>query len=39
MKEFGLPRQLAFACWNRADWLSVLAAEGDEPATTDSVAP
>ena len=21
MKRFGLPRSLAFACWNRADWL------------------
>ena len=31
MKQFGLPRSLAFACWNNADWLSVLAAEGDEP--------
>ena len=31
MKSLGLPRQLAFACWNEADWLSVLAAEGNEP--------
>lgn len=31
MKQLGLPRQLAFACWNRNDWLSVLAAEGAEP--------
>jgi hypothetical protein len=31
MKRLGLPRQLAFACWNRADWVSVLAAEGAEP--------
>ena len=31
MKSLGLPRQLAFACWNEADWLSVLAAEGSEP--------
>ena len=31
MKKLGYPRQLAFACWNRADWLSVLAAEGTEP--------
>ena len=31
MKEFGLPRSLAFACWNRADWLSVLEAEGNAP--------
>ncbi len=33
MKRFGLPRSLAFACWNRADWLSVLAAEGAEPTS------
>ena len=31
MKKLGLPRQLAFACWNRTDWVSVLAAEGTEP--------
>jgi hypothetical protein len=31
MKKLGYPRQLAFACWNRADWISVLAAEGTEP--------
>ena len=31
MKQLGYPRQLAFACWNRSDWLSVLAAEGAEP--------
>jgi hypothetical protein len=31
MKQLGIPRQLAFACWNRSDWLSVLAAEGAEP--------
>ena len=31
MNQLGLPRQLAFACWNRADWVSVLAAEGAEP--------
>jgi hypothetical protein len=31
MKQLGVPRQLAFACWNRSDWLSVLAAEGAEP--------
>jgi hypothetical protein len=36
MKEFGLPRQLAFACWNTADWISVLAAEGDEPTVGSS---
>jgi hypothetical protein len=31
MNQLGLPRQLAFACRNRADWISVLAAEGAEP--------
>jgi hypothetical protein len=31
MKQIGLPRTLAFACWNRADWLSVVQAEGEEP--------
>jgi hypothetical protein len=31
MKQLGAPRQLAFACWNQADWISVLAAEGAEP--------
>ena len=31
MRQLGLPRQLAFACWNRADWLSVVQAEGAEP--------
>ena len=31
MKQLGYPRQLALACWNRADWLSVLAAERTEP--------
>lgn len=31
MKQLGAPRALAFACWNRSDWLSVLAAEGDTP--------
>ena len=31
MKALGLPRQLAFACWNTRDWLSVLAAEGGAP--------
>ena len=36
MKQLGYPRQLAFACWNRSDWLSVLAAEGAEPESGDS---
>lgn len=36
MQRLGLPRSLAFACWNRADWLSVLAAEGDEPTSGGS---
>ena len=36
MKELGLPRQLAFACWNSSDWLAVLAAEGDEPTRGSS---
>lgn len=36
MKQLGLPRQLAFACWNRSDWLSVLAAERAEPERGDS---
>jgi hypothetical protein len=31
MKQLGIPRQLAFACWKRSDWRSVLAAEGAEP--------
>jgi hypothetical protein len=31
MRRLNLPRSLAFACWNRADWLSVLAAEDAEP--------
>ena len=31
MKAIGAPRSLAFACWNKNDWVSVLAAEGDEP--------
>jgi hypothetical protein len=31
MKRLGLPRQLAFACWNRADWVSVVQADGMEP--------
>lgn len=31
MKAFGLPRSLALACWNSADWRSVLAAEDDVP--------
>jgi hypothetical protein len=35
MKALGLPRQLAFACWNKADWLSVLAAEGGAPTNGD----
>ena len=33
MKAIGAPRSLAFACWNANDWLSVLAAEGDEPTS------
>ena len=36
MKRLGYPRQLAFACWNRPDWLSVLAAEGAEPERGNS---
>jgi hypothetical protein len=36
MKQLGIPRQLAFACWNRSDWLSVLAAEGAEPEKGDT---
>ena len=36
MKRFGLPRSLAFACWNRLDWVSVLAAEGAEPTSGGS---
>lgn len=36
MTQFGLPRSLAFACWNNADWLSVLAAEGDEPTNGEA---
>jgi hypothetical protein len=36
MKQLGYPRQLAFACWNRSDWLSVLAAEGAEPTSGSS---
>src|SRR5215217_5294334 len=35
MKALGLPRQLAFACWNKADWVSVLAAEGGAPTNGD----
>ena len=31
MKRLGLPRQLAFACWNRADWVSVVQADEMEP--------
>jgi hypothetical protein len=31
MRQLGLPRQLAFACWNRTDWLSVVQAGGMEP--------
>jgi hypothetical protein len=31
MKQLGIPRTLAIACWNRADWLSVVQAEGEEP--------
>jgi hypothetical protein len=31
MKALGLPRTLAIACWNQADWLSVVQAEGEEP--------
>ena len=37
MKSLGMPRQLAFACWNRSDWLSVLAAEGTTPTRGDSM--
>ncbi len=36
MKQLGYPRQLAFACWNRSDWVSVLAAEGTEPTNGSS---
>ena len=36
MKQLGYPRQLAFACWNRSDWLSVLAAEGAKPESGNS---
>jgi hypothetical protein len=36
MKKLGYPRQLAFACWNQSDWLSVLAAEGTEPRRGNS---
>jgi hypothetical protein len=36
MKQLGYPRQLAFACWNRSDWLSVLKAEGAEPESGSS---
>jgi len=31
MRQLGLPRQLAFACWNRADWISVVQADAMEP--------
>jgi hypothetical protein len=31
MKALGLPRTLAIACWNEADWLSVVQSEGEEP--------
>jgi hypothetical protein len=31
MKQLGAPRTLAFACWSRPDWLSVVQAEGEEP--------
>ena len=31
MKALGAPRQLAFACWNVPDWISVLSWEGAEP--------
>jgi len=31
MKRLGLPRQLAFACWNRADWISVVQADEMAP--------
>lgn len=36
MKQLGVPRQLAIACWNRADWAAVLLAEGDEPTSGGS---
>jgi hypothetical protein len=36
MKKLGYPRQLAFACWNRSDWISVLSAEGTEPTRGSS---
>jgi hypothetical protein len=32
MKRLGRPRALAVACWNEADWLSVVRAEGDSPS-------
>jgi hypothetical protein len=32
MKELGRPKTLAVACWNDADWLSVVTAEGDSPS-------
>lgn len=31
MRQLGVPRTLAIACWNEADWLSVVQAEGEEP--------
>lgn len=37
MKQLGLPRTLAIACWNPDDWVSVLAAEGDTPETHETV--
>ncbi|HEY7732146.1 MAG TPA: hypothetical protein VH950_14790 [Gaiellaceae bacterium] len=32
MKQLGRPKTLAVACWNEADWLSVVKAEGDSPS-------
>jgi hypothetical protein len=37
MKRLGVPRQLAFACWARPDWVSVVRAEGAEPETGNTV--
>jgi hypothetical protein len=31
MKQLGVPRTLAIACWSKPDWLSVAQAEGEEP--------
>jgi hypothetical protein len=37
MKQLGSARRLAVACWDRSDWESVLQAEGEQPASSDSV--